>query len=144
MARLYGREWTRRELEARVGRIEQLGGVQPFVMREGRRPLRKYSVCGPAQVSPIGCIPGKAWISLWLNSAVFRLAGLPATAIPTLLFQGRGESLAADSFRRLVDDLRIVASWCSRSRPVRSLWITWTNSPYTRAAGCVSGRMARR
>ncbi|WP_341348476.1 DUF4432 family protein [Paenibacillus sp. FSL H3-0469] len=35
MARLYGREWTRRELEARVGRIEQLGGVQPFVMREG-------------------------------------------------------------------------------------------------------------
>ncbi|MFD1904052.1 hypothetical protein ACFTAO_40455 [Paenibacillus rhizoplanae] len=35
MARLYGREWTRRELEARVGRIEQLAGVQPFVMREG-------------------------------------------------------------------------------------------------------------
>lgn len=32
---LYGREWTRRELEARVGRIEQLAGVQRFVHKEG-------------------------------------------------------------------------------------------------------------
>lgn len=30
--KLYGREWTRRELEARVGRVEQIGGIR---MREG-------------------------------------------------------------------------------------------------------------
>lgn len=35
MVRLYGKEWTRRELESRVGRMDQLGGVQRFVMREG-------------------------------------------------------------------------------------------------------------
>ena len=33
---LYGRAWTRRELEARVGRIEQLGGVQRVRQTEGR------------------------------------------------------------------------------------------------------------
>ncbi|BBI32899.1 aldose 1-epimerase family protein [Cohnella abietis] len=32
---LYGREWTRRQLEARVGRIEQLAGVQRFTLSEG-------------------------------------------------------------------------------------------------------------
>ncbi len=26
--RLYGQEWSRRELEARIGRLEQIGGVQ--------------------------------------------------------------------------------------------------------------------
>ncbi|WP_018751954.1 aldose 1-epimerase family protein [Paenibacillus sanguinis] len=35
MVKLYGKKWARRELESRVGRIEQLGGVQAFVMREG-------------------------------------------------------------------------------------------------------------
>jgi hypothetical protein len=33
--KLYGKEWTRRELEARVGRIEQIGGIQRFVHTEG-------------------------------------------------------------------------------------------------------------
>lgn len=33
--RLYGRNWTRRELEARVGRIEQIGGIERFVRDEG-------------------------------------------------------------------------------------------------------------
>ncbi|WP_168120125.1 aldose 1-epimerase family protein [Paenibacillus sp. HB172176] len=33
--RLYGKEWSRRELEARVGRIEQLGGVERFARAEG-------------------------------------------------------------------------------------------------------------
>ena len=32
---LYGRKWTRRELEARVGRIEQIGGVRRFQWAEG-------------------------------------------------------------------------------------------------------------
>jgi len=35
MARLYGRHWTRRELEARVGRIEQLAGARRMRLREG-------------------------------------------------------------------------------------------------------------
>ncbi|NQX67169.1 DUF4432 family protein [Paenibacillus alba] len=34
--RLYGREWTRRELEARVGRIEQIAGMRRFVGTEGK------------------------------------------------------------------------------------------------------------
>lgn len=33
--RLYGREWTRRELEARVGRMEQIAGTERFVRDEG-------------------------------------------------------------------------------------------------------------
>lgn len=33
--RLYNREWTRRELEARIGRIEQIGGVQRVRGSEG-------------------------------------------------------------------------------------------------------------
>lgn len=33
--RLYGRSWTRRELEARVGRIEQVGGLRRFALTEG-------------------------------------------------------------------------------------------------------------
>lgn len=33
--RLYGREWTRSELEARVGRIEQIGGVRRLQWAEG-------------------------------------------------------------------------------------------------------------
>lgn len=32
---LYGREWTRRELEARVGRIEQVGGLRRLHWSEG-------------------------------------------------------------------------------------------------------------
>ena len=34
--KLYGRTWTRREIEARVGRIEQIGGVRRFHWDEGR------------------------------------------------------------------------------------------------------------
>ncbi|MFN2222377.1 MAG: aldose 1-epimerase family protein [Chloroflexota bacterium] len=33
--RLYGREWTRRQLEARVGRIEQIGGLRRLRWAEG-------------------------------------------------------------------------------------------------------------
>ena len=33
--KLYGRDWTRRELEARVGRIEQIGGVRRLQWDEG-------------------------------------------------------------------------------------------------------------
>ena len=33
--KLYGREWKRRELEARVGRIEQIGGIRRFILSEG-------------------------------------------------------------------------------------------------------------
>ena len=32
---LFGRNWTRRELEARVGRIEQIGGLRRFEWSEG-------------------------------------------------------------------------------------------------------------
>ncbi|MFB3160167.1 aldose 1-epimerase family protein [Neobacillus sp. 179-J 1A1 HS] len=35
MVKLYGKEWTRRDLEARVGRIEQIAGIQRFTMSEG-------------------------------------------------------------------------------------------------------------
>ncbi|GGG61266.1 aldose 1-epimerase family protein [Paenibacillus radicis (ex Gao et al. 2016)] len=34
--RLYGREWTRRQLEAHVGRVEQIGGIRRFTGVEGR------------------------------------------------------------------------------------------------------------
>lgn len=33
--KLYGKEWNRRELEARVGRLEQIGGIERFTMNEG-------------------------------------------------------------------------------------------------------------
>lgn len=33
--RLYGREWTRRQLEERVGRLEQIAGVQRYTQSEG-------------------------------------------------------------------------------------------------------------
>jgi len=33
--KLYGREWRRRDIEARVGRIEQIGGVRAFQSMEG-------------------------------------------------------------------------------------------------------------
>ncbi len=33
--KLYGNNWTRRELEARVGRLEQLGGIRRFKLTEG-------------------------------------------------------------------------------------------------------------
>ncbi len=33
--KLYGREWSRRELEARIGRLEQIGGVQRMRGAEG-------------------------------------------------------------------------------------------------------------
>ena len=33
--KLYGKEWTRRELEAHVGRIEQIGGVRRVQSTEG-------------------------------------------------------------------------------------------------------------
>lgn len=33
--KLYGKDWTRRELEARIGRIEQLGGIQKFQSADG-------------------------------------------------------------------------------------------------------------
>jgi len=32
---LYGREWTRREVEARTGRLEQIGGIRRFRLVEG-------------------------------------------------------------------------------------------------------------
>jgi hypothetical protein len=34
--KLYGREWTRRELEARLGRIEQVAGLRRVQLTEGR------------------------------------------------------------------------------------------------------------
>ncbi|CAI6083937.1 aldose 1-epimerase family protein [Cohnella sp. JJ-181] len=34
--RLYGKDWTRRELEARVGRMSQLGGVRRMTLTEGK------------------------------------------------------------------------------------------------------------
>lgn len=33
--KLFGRTWTRRELEARVGRIEQIGGLRKHTLQEG-------------------------------------------------------------------------------------------------------------
>ena len=33
--KVYGLDWTRRELEARVGRIEQIGGIRRFQLSEG-------------------------------------------------------------------------------------------------------------
>ena len=33
--KLYGKNWTRREIEARVGRIEAIGGIRKFRMQDG-------------------------------------------------------------------------------------------------------------
>ena len=33
---LYGKQWSRRELEARIGRIEQIGGVRRVISTEGK------------------------------------------------------------------------------------------------------------
>ncbi|MEI8206734.1 MAG: DUF4432 family protein, partial [Kiritimatiellales bacterium] len=33
--KLYGKEWTRRKLESRIGRIEQIGGVRRLQATEG-------------------------------------------------------------------------------------------------------------
>lgn len=35
VVKLFGKEWTRQELEKRVGRIEQIAGVQRFSMKDG-------------------------------------------------------------------------------------------------------------
>ena len=35
MVKLFGRAWTRRELEAQVGRLEQVGGVRRLQWAEG-------------------------------------------------------------------------------------------------------------
>lgn len=35
MVNLYGQQWNRRELEARVGRVEQIGGLQRLKLTEG-------------------------------------------------------------------------------------------------------------
>ncbi|MDG0814130.1 aldose 1-epimerase family protein [Cohnella rhizosphaerae] len=34
--RLYGKDWTRREIEARVGRMSQIGGVRRMTLSEGK------------------------------------------------------------------------------------------------------------
>lgn len=34
--RLYGKDWTRRELEARVGRLGQIGGIRRMLLTEGK------------------------------------------------------------------------------------------------------------
>ncbi|MBE1440983.1 aldose 1-epimerase family protein [Paenibacillus sp. OAS669] len=34
--RLYGKDWSRRELEARVGRVEQIAGIRRFLSTEGK------------------------------------------------------------------------------------------------------------
>lgn len=34
--RLYGKQWTRREIEARVGRLEQIGGIRRMQLSEGK------------------------------------------------------------------------------------------------------------
>lgn len=34
--KLYGKQWTRTELEARVGRLEQIGGLRRMMLAEGR------------------------------------------------------------------------------------------------------------
>lgn len=45
MAKLYGREYTRRELEGHVGRIEQLGGIRPIEFTAGReRGVRGFDI----------------------------------------------------------------------------------------------------
>ena len=33
---LYGKQWSRRDLEARIGRIEQIGGVRRVISTEGK------------------------------------------------------------------------------------------------------------
>ncbi|MFC4778726.1 aldose 1-epimerase family protein [Paenibacillus sp. GCM10023252] len=39
---LYGREWTRRELEARLGRLEQIGGIRKYEGTDGRERGMSY------------------------------------------------------------------------------------------------------
>lgn len=56
MASLFGREWTRRELESRVGRIEQLGGTRRLVIKEG-----------PEDGQEVFCVRTGAGLSYWVH-----------------------------------------------------------------------------
>ena len=45
MAKLFGREYTRRELEGYTGRVEQLGGIRPIELSGGReRGVRGFDI----------------------------------------------------------------------------------------------------
>ncbi|HEX6506669.1 MAG TPA: aldose 1-epimerase family protein [Chloroflexota bacterium] len=57
MVRLFGTELTRREVETRIGRLDQIGGVQPFELTDGRargvRALRLITGSGLSVTSLI-------------------------------------------------------------------------------------------
>lgn len=58
---LYGRSWTRREIEARVGRLEQIGGIRRLRLTEGlEADVEQIQVCTGAgltyYVSPQRCL----------------------------------------------------------------------------------------
>ncbi len=59
--KLYGKNWTRRELEARVGRLEQIGGIRRFKLIEGAEAevewIQVRTGSGLAYyVSPLRCL----------------------------------------------------------------------------------------
>ena len=75
--KLYGREWTRRAVEARVGRIEQVGDYDVSNVPKGQSlvPNRfRYALVLDYHI-PYYLHVG--WILGWLNSAASRSVGFP-------------------------------------------------------------------
>jgi len=76
---LYGKEWTRRALEGRLGRIEQVGGLRRTQSTEGRESgVEEIQIRTGAGLSYSSCLH-VAWISGWPSLAVFRSAGFRQT-----------------------------------------------------------------
>lgn len=72
MVKLFGKEWTRRELEARMGRIEQIAGIQRFTMSEGPETgLDSYRVRTGSGLS-YWITPGKG-----MDISLTELGGIP-------------------------------------------------------------------
>ncbi|MBW7460405.1 aldose 1-epimerase family protein, partial [Paenibacillus sepulcri] len=71
---LYGRSWTRRELEARVGSISQIGGVRRMQLTEGKeRDVEAIQVRTGAGLTYY-VIPSKG-----LDISLAELGGMPVS-----------------------------------------------------------------
>lgn len=69
---LYGQNWTRREIEARAGKLSQIGGVRRVTLMEGKEAgTEVIEVRTGAGLVPI-CVPSKG-----LNLSLAQLWGSP-------------------------------------------------------------------
>ncbi|WJH37600.1 hypothetical protein N6H14_32090 [Paenibacillus sp. CC-CFT747] len=81
--KLFGRSWTRDELEARVGRIEQLGGIRRVRLEEGVETGTEQIWVRTGAGLAYAVTPPRAWISPWLRSVMCRFPGKAPTETPT-------------------------------------------------------------